>query len=874
MQGFVRFLRCVGRAVVKNGVKALASAVPFGEVLFEIATDVYQDYRKDLGEADLRADLQGLAQATPAQVRQVTEQAVAVEATGQPPEVRLALTTYLNQLPATIRQSLRRPSDPGGTTVPPARSLDKPEDLLPFLPAGLPRFKPGDQPLAADWELVEMLGKGGFGEVWKARHLTRTTQKPVALKFCLDPVAARSLRNEANLHDMLGRVRQEGRGKGFVPLLETYLRSEPPCLMYELIEGGDLTGFISEMHQQGKLTPTFATRIVQRLALTMAVAHRLDPPLVHRDLKPSNVLLRREEGNKLLLFVADFGIGGLAARQSLQEQATRQSVRSGTLPTAIRGAYTPLYASPQQVRGERPDPRDDVHALGVIWYQLVTGDLQIVAIPPDWPDVVEERGLGVEEVRLLGACIASRPEKQFANAEELANRLAAMQEAERRRQAEREKEERTRGETGEAARRREEEARLAAEKERHKQEEAARLREVEAKEAARQAAARLVAFLAGSAQTATTVGLDPAGGSAGATANPATEYALWKQQIDNLTGEAQRAADSFDYVRAVAILETVPSRQRDIQQVADLILKRDRLAELWGQVESGWREMSAAELAEYLEEILDLHPNHPRAKPWLAQVSAQAGRYLKKLTRGEVGDTIPNVLGMKFAWVPAGKSWLGGGGGTPGTKEFALSKGLWCGVYPVTQAEWQTVMGDNPSNFGGNPRHPVEQVSWDDVQEFLKQLNTRLQRSGLTYRLPSEEEWEYICRGGPISQAQSAYHFYFARSKTDLTPAPTNDLSSTQANFDGNYPAGSAAKGPYLERTSEVGSYLPNPLGVCDLHGNVGEWTSSPKGSSWLFLGGNWGARGPLCAASFRCKREPGHRDRIRGFRVLAVPSD
>ncbi len=115
---------------------------------------------------------------------------------------------------------------------------------------------------------------------------------------------------------------------------------------------------------------------------------------------------------------------------------------------------------------------------------------------------------------------------------------------------------------------------------------------------------------------------------------------------------------------------------------------------------------------------------------------------------------------MKFAWVPPGKGWLGGGDGKPGTKEFTLAQGLWCGVYPVTQAEWQAVMGNNPAHFGGNPRYPVENVSWNDVQEFLGALGVRLVKCGLIYRLPSEEEWEYICRGGPASQNQSGFHFY------------------------------------------------------------------------------------------------------------------
>jgi formylglycine-generating enzyme required for sulfatase activity len=221
----------------------------------------------------------------------------------------------------------------------------------------------------------------------------------------------------------------------------------------------------------------------------------------------------------------------------------------------------------------------------------------------------------------------------------------------------------------------------------------------------------------------------------------------------------------------------------------------------------------------------------------------------------KIGDTIEvslnEALRMKLVWVPPGLSWLGGGDDKRGTQEFTLAKGLWCGVYPVTQAEWQAVMGNNPSNFAGNPRHPVEQVSWNDVQEFLNQLNYRLDDSGLTYRLPSTEEWEYICRGGPIIQAQSAFDFYFARSK------PTNFL---QANF------GSQA-------TSEVGLDLPNPLGIYDLHGNVWEWTSTPEGSSRVIRGGSWGHSGGLCSASNWYWSELGTRRAYLGFRVLAVPS-
>jgi hypothetical protein len=147
---------------------------------------------------------------------------------------------------------------------------------------------------------------------------------------------------------------------------------------------------------------------------------------------------------------------------------------------------------------------------------------------------------------------------------------------------------------------------------------------------------------------------------------------------------------------------------------------------------------------------------------------------------------------------------MGGGGCQPGDQQVSIEQPFYIGVYPVTQAQWQAVMGSNPSHFdasqGGGPDHPVEQVSWDDVQEFSEKLNAREQGLGLHYRLPTEAEWEYACRGGATSREDCSYHFYLDQ--------PSNALNSRQANFDGSYPEGGAAKGPYLERTSKVGSML------------------------------------------------------------------
>src|SRR5262249_39057854 len=146
---------------------------------------------------------------------------------------------------------------------------------------------------------------------------------------------------------------------GIVPLLETYLRAATPCLMYEFIEGGDLAGLIPEMRRRGGLTGDLATQIVRRLAFILAPAHQHG--LVHRDLNPSNVLGGGGEGNELPFFVRDWGSGGRAGGRATGERASQRAAPAYTMPTAVRGAYTPLYASPQQINGEPADPGDDVH---------------------------------------------------------------------------------------------------------------------------------------------------------------------------------------------------------------------------------------------------------------------------------------------------------------------------------------------------------------------------------------------------------------------------------------------------------------------------------------------------------------------------------
>jgi len=247
----------------------------------------------------------------------------------------------------------------------------------------------------------------------------------VALKFCVDPEAhERLLKHEAAI---LNHVMRQGRHEGIVPLLHTYLSADPPCLEYEFVEGGDLAGLLLESKpSRTGLPPLEAARVVHRLATIVGFAHRLKPPIVHRDLKPANILVQRGVGGTNVLRVSDFGIGGLAARQALE--LTRSAHKDAAyLTSALRGACTPLYASPQQMRGDPADPRDDVYSLGVIWYQLLTGELtRGCPTGRGWQKRLTEQGMSESMLNLLMDCFGDEPADRPDDAAVLAETLGKL----------------------------------------------------------------------------------------------------------------------------------------------------------------------------------------------------------------------------------------------------------------------------------------------------------------------------------------------------------------------------------------------------------------------------------------------------------------
>ena len=173
------------------------------------------------------------------------------------------------------------------------------------------------------------------------------------------------------------------------------------------------------------------------------------------------------------------------------------------------------------------------------------------------------------------------------------------------------------------------------------------------------------------------------------------------------------------------------------------------------------------------------------------------------------------------------------------------------GKFPVTQAQWEAVMGENPSEFKGADR-PVELVSWDDCQKFLKKLNASpaAKASGLVFRLPEEDEWEFACRAGATGK--------YCRL-ADGTEIPAETLGEV-AWFEDN-------SGP---ETHPVGQKKPNAIGLYDMHGNVWEWTNTAFGELRVTRGGSCLGSAGYCGSSSRLRFLPSSRRDSLGFRLCA----
>ncbi len=217
--------------------------------------------------------------------------------------------------------------------------------------------------------------------------------------------------------------------------------------------------------------------------------------------------------------------------------------------------------------------------------------------------------------------------------------------------------------------------------------------------------------------------------------------------------------------------------------------------------------------------------------------------------------------GIEFVQVPAGDFMMGSNeyNTEQPVRKVTIRKPFFLSKYPVTQKQWKAVIGSNPSKFKGDDL-PVERVSLNDVQEFVRKLNGM--EGTDKYRLPSEAEWEYACRAGTTTR------YYFGDDESKL-----GDYAWYRDNSN--------------QKTHPVGQKKPNPWGLYDMHGNVWEWcqdgwhdnyNGAPSdGSPWeggnssrrVLRGGCWSYYARRCRSALRYNLGPGVRSSCIGFRVL-----
>jgi len=238
----------------------------------------------------------------------------------------------------------------------------------------------------------------------------------------------------------------------------------------------------------------------------------------------------------------------------------------------------------------------------------------------------------------------------------------------------------------------------------------------------------------------------------------------------------------------------------------------------------------------------------------------------------ELPKQFTNSIGMKFVWIPPGNFVMGSPkeekqrNDSEVQHKVTLTRGFYMGVYLVTQEQWQEVMGKNPSQFTGEKNLPVDTVSWNECQEFIKKLQAK-DPEKKAYRLPTEAEWEYACRAGTTTP----FHF-------------GDTISTDQANYDGNFLYGNGKKGIRRGKTTPVDAFPANAWGLHDMHGNLYQWCQdlygdypktdmtdplgAVKGDTRVIRGGMWYYGPSLCRSARRDGMAPGNRDRYYGFRL------
>ena len=740
-----------------------------------------------------------------------------------------------------------------------------------------------------EFTIQAVIGHGGFGIVYRAGH--KELDLTVAIKEYLPvelavregtTVQPRSGTERKDFEEGLRRFRDEAQA-----LID--FDSHPSIVSCREFFRAHGTAYLVMAYEDGpSLAEVLASREAERRPFTASdLLGVMEPVLeglervhaagvLHRDIKPSNILIRRWDGRPVLI---DFGAA---------KQATARFSKS-------QAPYTEGYAALEQVADAgKLGPWTDMYGVGAVMWRMVAGGKR--PWEPPHPVRVEQRSHAVvggtedpmpsaselgkgrfpmDLLEVIDRCLRLRETERMQGARELLEALREVSERTPKRFAEA--------------------ARPLAERGRAKRR-AQGSREVPAGAMPRTGWRRggwiALASLAvgiglvlatwwssgsgGTARDQVPAGvsdvldgeIDASGREGALESVPSPDQSIANRESPLEAGGTAQDPDpiSVESGREEEVAEAEGGRDRDDSLEVRPEGSQDSFAQPWVRDWDALGDMRDPGFADAAQAYVEQYKQVPAARVWVARVEGLLAKLTElevaSTTQREAGESWMNSLGMEFVWIPAGSFLMG----SPESEEdrdsderqhaVRISQGYWMKKHEVTQGEWEAVMGTNPSHFSDcGPRCPVEQVSWDDTQEFIRRMNARESGSGYVYRLPTEAEWEYGARAG-------------------TTGARHGELDAIAWH-----------RGNSGDRAHPVGQKRANGWGLHDMLGNVWEWTgdwygayvSGPmtdpggpeSGSSRVIRGGGWSRYARVVRSAFRSFISPGDRYYYIGFRLV-----